>query len=300
MPVLNPIGVETGAAYVITGPLGDRAVLNDDTDPDWVGFLSDPPTGLERADVRESADVLPEADGGVHGAFRYNRLAFTLQGIIPPTGPAGADTWQARQQKLLTATDAMSADAVLDWTPSEAPRVRLAFRQQQPTRISGKRPKTFIVAGIAEASSVESYLNTVVNIDLAPSLGGLASPLVSPLTSTAQPSAAATVTNIGRRPAWPVIRFYGPATGPLVIRNATLNRDLILDYSLNAGEYLAVSTAPNRRTVLLNGTVNRYGALRFASSKWWYLRPGPNDVRVGAQAFSAGAHVEVDYRHAWG
>src|SRR5213080_746959 len=188
--IANPIGVQHGLPYVITGPDGTRAVLNDTTDADFVGFLNPDSgggvTGLERAGVRENADVLPEADGGVHGPFRYDRLAFTLQGLIPPDSPAGADTWLGRQAKLLKATNAMRADATLAWTPSEAPPVRVLFRQQQPTRITGRRPKTFLVAGVSEDPNAYSQgLNSAILNPSAGSIGGFASLLTSPLTSSA-------------------------------------------------------------------------------------------------------------------
>lgn len=82
------IGLEQGAVYALTGPDGTRVVLNDRTDADFIGWLTSPPAGLDSPEVRESADLLVEADGGVHGAFYFGRRPFTLEGIIDPTpGP---------------------------------------------------------------------------------------------------------------------------------------------------------------------------------------------------------------------
>lgn len=83
-----PVGLEQGARYVLTGPDGTRAVLNDRSDPDFVGFLTAPPSGFDSPDVRESADVVVEGDGGVHGRFYFGRRPWTLAGLIDPTpGP---------------------------------------------------------------------------------------------------------------------------------------------------------------------------------------------------------------------
>lgn len=297
--LLNPIGVELGLAYVLVGPDGTRAVINDSTDPDWVGYLSDPPTGLERAGIRENADTLPEADGGVHGAFRRDRLAFTLQGFIPPDP---ATSWLARQDRLLRATDALSADGALQWTPSAAVPVQLAFRAQQPTRITGKRPKTFLVAGVSEGSVVESQaLHSTLIAPAAAAGGGFSSPVASPLVSNALVAGAATIVNAGRSDAWPQIIVSGPASNP-VITNATIGRSLYLAYTLAAGEFLAIDTNPRRRQIRLNDQANRYSALDFGrlGSGWWPLRAGNNDIRLGFTSYSTGATVELRWRDAWG
>jgi hypothetical protein len=305
MTIAFPVGVEVGVPYVIVGPDGTRAVLQDTADPDFVGFLDadDGVTGLERAGVRESADLLPEADGGVHGAFLYDRLTFTLKGIIPPDSPGAAvDGWGGRQDKLLRATDAMVADSALLWTPTSGVPLRALFRQQQPTRITGRRPKAFLVAGALERNTVEAADPTLVSIvpdPVAAAAGGFASRLRSPLTSAPDPTIGASIVNRGRSTAWPLITFVGPCTNPGLV-NATTGKALMFTYALADGETLVVDTNPSRRSVLLGGTTNRYGALNFVGSTWWGLVPGPNDVRASLATFSTGARVDVLYRDAWG
>lgn len=84
------VGVEQGAIYELVGPDGTRAVFNNRDDVDFVGWLTAPPSGLDSPEVRESADLLVEADGGIHGAFYFGRRPFTLEGIIDPTPDADA------------------------------------------------------------------------------------------------------------------------------------------------------------------------------------------------------------------
>jgi hypothetical protein len=298
----NPLGVEVGLAYAIIGPDGTRAVFNDTTDPDFVGFLSgeDGVTGLERAGVRESAETLPEADGGVHGAFRYDRLTFTFKGIIPPDAPAGG-SWVQRQAKLLRATDAMLSDGAVLWTPSEAPPVQVSFRQQQPTRITGRRPKAFIVAGACERNVVQSQaLRSVSIAPGASASGGFSSPLTSPLSSPGSANAQLALSTVGSSKAWPIITFLGPMVNPSILSATLGGRALNFRYALGDGETLVVDTDPRNRSVRLNGSANRYGALVWETSTWFPLVAGANDLRVGAASYSPGASFTVAWRDAWG
>lgn len=293
------LGVEQGVVYAIESPTGVRAVINDATDPDYVGYLTSPPTGLERAGVRESADVLPEADGGVHGRFLRDRLAFTLQGIIPPDG--GALSWPARQDRLLEATDALRADALLLWTPSEGDPVQVSFREQQPTRITDRRPKTFLVAGVSEDPGVYSQALHEAIVAPAPgaSAGGFRSPLTSPLVSGAGVAGSVVAHNAGRGLAWPILTIVGPCTNPSVL-NFNTGEVIYFNAVLAAGESLVIDTNPRRRTVRFNGVANRYRFFDSARSDWWALVPGDNDVRVGFATYSAGARLTVQWRDAWG
>lgn len=300
MATIAPIGVEQGAVYEIIGPRGDRAVFNDLSDPDYVGVLTEPPGGLERAAVREVAEDLAEGDGRVHGAFWRSGLSFVLQGLVPPDG--GTLDWITRQDRLLAATDALRSDAQLSWTPSgPAPAVRLLFREQQPTRLTNRRPKSFLITGVSESSGVEALLPNVATI--APSLaavGGLSLPVTFPLTFAPSVNASVLVPNIGRRVAWPLLRIYGPCADP-VITNATTGDQIVLRYALLDGEYLEVDTNPRARSVLLNGQANRYPAVDFYRTRWWGLEGGTTtDVRLGVSSLGTGAHLDIVWRDAWG
>jgi hypothetical protein len=297
--VTYAIGIEQGAIYEIVGPDGTRAVINDPTDADFVGFLTSPPTGLERAGVRENGEDLPEADGGVHGDFLYGRLTWTLQGVIPPIG--SQRSWIERQDRLLLATDAMRGDAELRWSPSEGVPVRVLFRQQQPTRITERRPKQFLVAGVCEASGVQAQGLTVATVTPGEAVAGgpVSSPLKSPLGGTSALPTGVLATSHGRSVAWPKLTVYGPCVNP-TITNATLGRSLVLTYTLNAGEALVIDTEPRNRSVLLNGQANRYSAVNFLTSQWWGIRPGINELRLGLASFGAGCRMDVEFRDTWG
>lgn len=269
--ILYPVGVEQGAVYSIISPGGSRAVINDPNDRDFVGYLTEPPSGLDGATVRESADSLPEGDGGIHGAFYEDRMPFTLSGLVYPD--AGASV--LRQEKLKRACKALRSDGQLLWTPSVALiPVRVLFRSPNPPRITDRRPKKFLISGVSAQPWIESQ-------DL----------------QTSVFSAAGTATNKGGGVAWPVLTVYGPRTNP-VIANSTFGGSLSFAINLaTSADYLVIDTNPLRRSVTLNTGANRYSTLNFATANWFGLGPGDNALTIAG----AGAGLlTVDWRHTWG
>lgn len=294
---MTALGIEQGAIYEFVGPLGDRAVIGPaPADPDFVGYLTEPPTGLERANVREAADDVAEADGGLHDDFLYGRLAFTMKGLLFPDAGAAS----SRQDKLMRATDAMTGDSSLLWTSELGLAVQVDFRQQQPTRITERRPKVFTLAGVSEDPVVWSQIEHRTLIVPSPATaGGRAYPKGYPKLYTPGVGDAAIVNNAGRSPSYPKIVVTGPGAAPLAT-NARVGRTLYFNYVLGVGENLVIDTDPRRRSILLNGATPRYSALDSARSKWWPLLPGDNDIRIGFANYSFGAQVEILHKDAWG
>lgn len=277
-PIQYPVGVEQAAVYEIRGPDGIRAVINNPNDRDFVGYLLEPPSGLERAGVRENADTLAGADGGLHGDFLYDRLAFTLHGFIYPDPQA---TSFLRQSKVLRATNAMRADATLLWTPAEnSIPVQVRFRQQQPTRITQRRPKEFLIAGVSEDPGIYSQaLNTTQLLYGA--------------------GTSVTATNNGTAQTWPVLTLYGPWTNPTVA-NSSFGGQLDLTTTIPDGHHLTIDTSPKARSIMLDDTTNTYSALVFATSQWFALEAGDNTITADTTGMGAGASLTVDWRDRWG
>lgn len=292
-------GIAFGVKYEIVGPSGARAVINDPTDPDHVGFTAgdDAVTGLERAGVRGAGEDVPEGDGRRAGPSYYEGIAFTLRANLTPDLVAS----QAPQDKILEATDAMDADSRLAWTPPGGVPVMLDFRQQLPTRITGRRPKQAFVAGVAEKSVVLTQAETETDIlAVATTPGGFTSPLTSPLRSNPSNDGQATIENRGRSKTWPILEIHGPCVNPVITNITNGARALYFTYTLAAGQRLVIYTDPRRRAVLLDDQAGRYDALDFDRSSWWALLPGNNDLRIAFTSFSAGAKVRVRHRDAWG
>lgn len=165
---MTELGVEYGAKFTLTGPDGTKVVFNDSTDPNYVGILSMESSGLDSADVREDAAEAIEADGGIHGNFFYGRRPVVLQGTIIASSAAQRNE---RAGKLLRATNAMRADAVLKWTPVGGAEVELKLRRQQPARITGGFVKSFQIAMVsadARILSTASHASSVTSLASGP------------------------------------------------------------------------------------------------------------------------------------
>lgn len=289
---------ENGAIYTVVGPDSSRAVFNDPTDPDFVGYLDSENgvTGLlDTADVRESYDDYVEGDGGVAGPSYLSRRTGTLQGIISPN--AGIADVNVKEQKLKRASRALRGDGALYWTPTGRPALRLLVRRQGRLVIDGRLPKKFLLP----LASTDAYVQAASesNLPITPGGGagdaGFSSPISDPFGTVYNVAGQLLVTNAGTADAWPRFRIDGPITNPTV-RNGTTGKQWTLTYNLAAGDFLIVDA--KARTVLLSGTGNRYSAYaaNFAGNVWWPLVPGANDVRLLAAAYSAGAQLTTYWR----
>lgn len=149
-------GPEYGIKYTLEGPDGTKAVFNDSTDPNFVGSLSPESSGLDSADVRESAIDNVEGDGGIHGNFYYGRRPVVLQGTIIASSAAQRNE---RALKIQTAANALRADASLRWKTQggTVEEVELKVRRQQPVRITKGYVKEFQIPLVSANPVILSY-----------------------------------------------------------------------------------------------------------------------------------------------
>lgn len=296
--------MELAIAYELTGPDGTRIVLgNGDpakTDPDWIGFL-DPENGitglLDGADVTENVDDVVQGDGGVQGPNWRTRRSGTIQGVIDPN--AAITTMETYIQKLKRASAALRGDALMKWTPTHDGMTRqLRLRRQAKPAFGGRRPKTFQLAMTSPDALILSAVeqNAILIPGAAAGEIGYPDPIVDPITSELSVTGQQFVQNLGDQATWPRFRIDGPITNPQILNNTTGLR-VELAYTLLAGEWLDIY--PERGQILLGGTADRYGAFQFATSTWWQLVPGLNDIRLLAASYAAGAQAIIEWRHAW-
>jgi hypothetical protein len=113
-------GMQTSAVYLIENqeqpPV--RALLNDTAHPLNVGAIGgdDGITGLDGVPPRESAAVLPEAHGGVHGTFWMDRRPLTITAeIIQPT----IDARNTALERYRRASKGYLSDALIKWFPGD-------------------------------------------------------------------------------------------------------------------------------------------------------------------------------------
>jgi hypothetical protein len=295
--------VQLSIPYTFIGPDGTRAVVGNcdeaQADPDFVGFI-DPEqgiSGLDGAGVRESADELPDQDGGVHGSFYEERRPVVANIILNPHLYGGDIA--ALERKLKRATRALRDDTLLRWTPTDVGiELELRLRRQSKVNITGRHPKVALVPMVSADSAVRSSSEAQATLSPDTSAGilGYTSPYKSPYGTELAPTGQVLVVNQGDVDAIPRFRIEGPITNPEIVNNTTGKRIKLL-YTLGAGEELYVDAG--RKTVLLGNTADRFGAVVFPTTKWWRLLPGSNDVRLLAAAYSAGAELTIYWRHAY-
>ncbi|MEU6229990.1 phage tail domain-containing protein [Streptomyces sp. NPDC047042] len=93
--------------------------------------------------------------------------------------------------------------------------------------------------------------------------------------------------NNGASDAYPVLRVDGPVADPS-IEQVTTGQTLIIDATLNDGEYLLIDT--RTRAVLFQGSSPRRSWVR-AGSTWPLLVPGANEIAYRGSALPSGSGV---------
>jgi hypothetical protein len=132
---------------------------------------------------------------------------------------------------------------------------------------------------------------------LEPDLPGGLIPPITPPVMLAQVSAGglASVTNAGNHDSLPLLTITGPVTDPTV-ENITTGERARLQLTVAAGDTLELDS--RNRSVLLNGTANRRGAL-LAGSAFPRIIPGVNAIRFSGSAGAGGSKLTVTHRSAW-
>lgn len=291
-----PTGTQISAKWTLTGPDGARCVWNDPNDRDYIGMLSEV-TGLDSPDVRESADELVQMDGGVHGDFFYGRRPITLSGML--LNPASIDERNRRMTKLQRASNAMRNDATLSWILEGGYEQFVKVRRQQPLRVSGGWQKEFQLAVVAADPRIYSTTLNFAQIgagDVGFATGRGYDRIYDAGYGTAPVAGQLLVSNQGNATSFPVVTIYGAGVNP-EIQNQTNGGLVRLSYALGPADQISIDTL--NRTVTLNNTVSRYGAVDFGVTNWWGLEPGDNDLRLNFASFQSGASMVVQWRDAW-
>lgn len=277
---------ELSTVYELTHPDGSRIVTGNlaaaKADPDFVGYL-DPDnglTGLDSADVREAGADLTAGDGGINYDGFRGRRPVQLAGTIWPEFTATQRV--AIEEKILHVTDCLKGDALLRWTNTGLVERRLALRTQQPTRITGRRPKAWLIAMIAQdwrrLADAESS------------------------TVAAARNVPKTAHNAGTAIATPRFQLTGPLGATIKLRNLDLGLAVQFKagFSLAAGQVLVVDLAPPYPTVQVDG-VDAYDQVDYLPTSWWGLEGalGGADTAVQVDAGSGAGTWRVFWRDAW-
>ncbi len=273
-----PFVQETGAIYTITGPSGAVAVLNDPASGNYAGMLSEI-TGLDSAEVRESASERVESDGGDHGRFYFGRRPITM--TVKVFGHATALARAQKIDRLHRAATALRGDAMLTWSPTyDATLLQLPVRLQQPIRDTGPWAKEVQLALVSAQAVIQS--NTLR------ASGSIAS------------GGSAVLENIGSYEAFPLINITGASTNPQVTdgHGGTLRTGPTgFTLTLAIGETVQIDTL-NHTAVFTAGARNGQSANRYIdfalTTQWPFLQSGNNTFGL-----TGGGTMTVQWRDAW-
>lgn len=285
--------IDYSAKYTIIGPDGTTVSFNDDTDPYFCGYL-DTITGLDCAEVRENAQNRVAGSGGSHDNFYAGRLPWSFSGTIQPSVLTNAV-----QELIQCAVNrALAVDGQLLWTPTGGGIERLVrFRCQQPTRMSGRVPKTFQISGVGADYRIWS---NAVN----------SSGVVSGTAPTV------TCTNEGNEVADAQFIVNGPvAASRLIIVNNTTGKQIQFlpgvignpsGGGIPGGSFIYLSTrlltfdtAPGYQ-VSYDYYYDQYPYIDPLNTDWSIcVEPGENTFSLIADGTSGATSLEVRWRHSW-
>jgi hypothetical protein len=277
-----PTGPQISAKFELIGPGGIRVVFNDQKDPDYVGVLTNV-TGLEGADVRESADDLVQMDGGVHGDFFFSRRPVNLEGII--LNPLGPDDRNRKMTKFMQASNAMRADATLQWTLEGGYKQYVRVRRQQSPRFEGNWQKTFnvgLVAADPYVYGVDQYVNEQ-NFNL------------TNQDSAVKQIAAITLVNHGNTTA-PFL-FIASTLHNLTLINYTTGQRIVFNRNMVGGESVTADVRTRVVTSSLYGP--QYSIINTDSTDWFGIEPGANTILIAASGATVSGKVQFFWRDTW-
>lgn len=267
-----PIATYFGAKFTLTGPDGSVATFNDPTDANYVGALTEV-SGLDSAEVRESAFDLTESDGATHGSFYLSRRPIVLTGkVFNHTSILERNT---RLDRARRASMCLRADGTLAWdvpiAPSGTVTLFVPVRRQQPFRESGAWVKDFQIPLVSQYATI--FGNTLKTV-----------------------ATGVATENQGNYPAYPLITITGASTNPTVSDGSRVFRTTGL--TLAVGEAVRFDML-NHTGIFTVGartgqSANRY--IDFALTQWPYL----NGLNV-VQSFSltGGGTASIQYRDTW-
>jgi hypothetical protein len=120
-------------------------------------------------------------------------------------------------------------------------------------------------------------------------------PFTIPWTvSDSQVLGSVTVDNVGDADTYPVFTITGPVASAN-LTNTTTGQTISVSPGVDAGDVMVIDTRETRRSVIVNGTENRYGDLT-ADSVLWPLVEGPNDIALEMPGADQDSALTVAYQ----
>lgn len=136
-----------------------------------------------------------------------------------------------------------------------------------------------------------------VTLGLVPAqVGGLKSPLRSPLRTSVESSRAAPITVGGTSPAWPIVTMRGPIQSGAVVECVGRWR-LILNRALAYDRMAVIDTRPGQTSTLLDSSPVQLLDPRSSLLADAFLRPGENIIALRGASIEGTASVSLRWRN---
>lgn len=277
----------------------DSLVIQDFTDSTVTTALKRPIEGLDYPDIRLSSHVRSGDDGIYVTNSYFGERRISIEGIIYKISST-AD-YEAKRKTLiqgLTRTknnNGTLTKKVLRFTTEDNEEFRVLVEVVK-VRVNRTHATVaeFFIDLIAHTPFIEAYGATEETVTLYEG-GGAVVPFILPIALEAGEGGQISATNNGLAPAWPIIVLNGPLTNPR-IDNITTGRWLALTLSMVAGDIVTIDTY--NKTIVQGGSTNRIDKLS-GDSKWWWLEPGANTLRLTSTVSGEAGSASVTFRDAW-
>jgi hypothetical protein len=276
----------------------NQVAIADQTDTDLVllgegtGYVIRPDyRGFGAAPLRTFDRVNPASDGGYGGRdlFDIRRVRLNLDVL----GETAAD--------LSAVMTPHTSDTEFQWLRyrmkgmADTRRLKIRYHDFQPHWLNGMSEWEAVCEWRSMDGRFYADTETVVNVGQATTGTGWEFPWVFPWVFGSGGSGTVLLENEGLADTFMVATITGPCGGPRLEHVGLGQQVNMAGLTLGAGETVVVDF--QARTVLLNGTSDRYGTLTSAS-RFFPLSPGSNEIRFATQTGSS-ATAELRYRSAW-
>lgn len=277
----------------------DSLKIHDISDPTCKFFLTQPVNGIAFPSIR-STQMSRAGEGGIYLSNLFtNERRVQLEGYINGVdGQADLIT----QRRLLAAICApvkdeygQPVDRVFRFTGMDDVEYRIVgqiLRLDIP--YANPSSSRFSIDFLATREAIEAYAATTTAV-VTRTGGGFVLPALFPVTFGASIGGDATVVNAGDAPAYPVVTLAGPLTNPR-LENTTTGRHISLTLTIGAGETVVIDM--RNRTIVQGGVTNRMDR-KSSDSKFWWLNPGNNTVRLTTTISGEAGTASIEYRSSW-
>lgn len=300
-PILSAQSLFTPAHQLVWGfgDPDDPELLMNGRDQYGVEWYVDVKGWKGSAEVDLPADEKP-GDGVWLGPGKRRPRILEFRGMMRACSSSLLDD---AEERLADAVEHLTEDTYV--TVSEPVPKQMAVRQSSKLDIityrGQRRAREFsfnmtaadplkYAAGAAGLQRVEMTLRDPAAV------GGARHPMRHPLNhgGARRPGGQRTVINEGRVAVPPVVEIRGPAPIPRLI-NASTGEFFGMPTILGVDDRAVIDMGA--QTVHING-VSRFN-IRLATSAFWTLRRGSNDLRFAATDFNPAARAFVSWRPAW-